>query len=140
VARDTGEVSQENVHVVEDAIAALNERDLERYLSCCTEDVELRTPLAEIGGVYQGPDGIRRFFDDLGDTSPDFRIELDGLQEFGADRVVGFLRVSATGRASGIPAAVDTATTNVYDFADGKLSRVRIFLDRQEALEAASSR
>jgi ketosteroid isomerase-like protein len=129
-------VSQANVEVVERAIAALNERDLDRYLACCTEDVELRTPLAEIGGVYQGPDGIRRFFADLGDTSPDFRIELERLQEVGADRVIGFLRVSATGRASGIPAAVDTATTNVYDLADGRISRIRIFLDRQEALEA----
>jgi hypothetical protein len=27
-------------------------------------------------------------------------------------------------------------TTNVYDFAGGKIKRVRIFRDRQEALEA----
>lgn len=27
-------------------------------------------------------------------------------------------------------------SANVYDFIDGKISRVRIFLDRQEALRA----
>jgi ketosteroid isomerase-like protein len=39
-----------------------------------------------------------------------------------------------TGRASGI--ATGTESTNVYHFLDGKISRIRIFLDRADALEA----
>ena len=34
-------MSQENLEVVERAVAALNERDIDRYLGCCTEDIEL---------------------------------------------------------------------------------------------------
>jgi predicted SnoaL-like aldol condensation-catalyzing enzyme len=115
-------MSQENVEIVEEAINAVNERDL------------------EIGGVYDGPDGIRRFFADVRDTSPDFQITIERAEAIGADRVLAFLRVSASGRASGIPAARDTPTTNIYDFANGKIKRIRIFLDREQALEAAGLR
>jgi ketosteroid isomerase-like protein len=133
-------MSRENIEIVTTAIAAINERDIERYLACCTEDVELITPLAEIGGSYQGKEAIRRFFTDMSDTSPDFRIVVERVEPIGDDRVLGFLRISATGRASGIPAAVDTPTGNVYEIVDGRISRLRIFLDRDEALDAAGLR
>jgi hypothetical protein len=50
--------------------------------------------------------------------------------------VLAFVRISATGRASGLPAASDMPTVNVYELTEGKIRRVRIFLDRKEALEA----
>jgi ketosteroid isomerase-like protein len=133
-------MSQENVEVVRRAIAAVNERDIDRYLSCCADDIELSTPAGEIGGVYRGADGIRRFFADLGDTSPDFRLAIERVEAIGTDRVLALLRVTSTGRASGLSAAADMPTGNVYDLADGKLKRIRIFLDRNEALEAAGLR
>jgi hypothetical protein len=44
--------------------------------------------------------------------------------------------------AGALPAATPGAvpTANIYDLADGKISRMRIFLDRDEALEAAGLR
>ena len=127
--------SQENVRLVERAIAAINARNIEAYLACCTEDVKLETPMAAVGGVYEGIDGIRRFLTDVEEAAPDFRIELDGVEEVDSKRVIAFLRFSSTGRASGIRLAAPL--TNVYDLIDGKISHVRIFLDRQEALKAA---
>ena len=120
--------------MVERAIAALNARDLDSYLACCTKDVELRTPWAAVGGVYRGPVGIKRFLDDIEDAGPDFRIDVHGLQAIGRDRVLAFIHSGSTGRASGIPIAADA--TNVYDLIDGRISRIQIFLDRNEALEA----
>jgi ketosteroid isomerase-like protein len=38
-------VSQENVETVRRAIAAINARDIDAYLACCTENVELLLPL-----------------------------------------------------------------------------------------------
>ena len=131
-------MSQENVEAVERAVAAVNERDIDRYLAGCTEDVELQTPLASIGGTYEGVDAIRRFFADIEDTGPDFRLDLERVEAIGADRVLAFLRATASGRSSGIPTAY--STTNIYDFVDGKIRRIRIFLDRQEALEAVGLR
>src|SRR6202140_4001722 len=122
------------MRLVERAIAAINARDIEGYLACCTEDVKLETPMAAVGGVYEGIDGIRRFFADIEDAAPDFRIELDGVEEVDSKRVLAFLHVSSTGRASGIRMAMPL--TNVYDLIDGKITRIRIFLDRQEALKA----
>ena len=131
-------MSQENVETVKRAVAAVNERDIDRYLASCTEDIELLTPLGPIGGTYEGPEDIRRFFADIEDTSPDFRLDLEHVEAIDEDRVLAFLRTSASGRTSGIPTGVPT--TNLYDFLDGKIRRVRIFLDRDEALEAVGLR
>ena len=128
-------MAQENVRLVERAIAAINARDIEGYLACCTENVKLETQMAAIGGVYEGIDGIGRFFTDIEEAGPDFRIELDGVEEVDSKRVIAFLRSSSTGRASGYRMA--WPSTNVYDLIDGKISHVRIFLDRDEALKAA---
>jgi ketosteroid isomerase-like protein len=127
-------VSQEGVRLVERAIAAINARDIESYRACCTEDVKLETPMAAVGGVYEGIDGIRRFLTDIEDAVPDWRMELGGVEEVDSKRVIAFLRNSSTGRASGVRMA--WAQTNVYELIDGKISHVRIFLDRQEALKA----
>ena len=92
--------------------------------------------MAAVGGVYEGTDGIRRYFTDIEEAAPDFRIELDGVEEVDSKRVIAFLRTSGTGRTSGIRME-PPPLTNVYDLIDGKISHVRIFLDRQEALKAA---
>jgi ketosteroid isomerase-like protein len=125
-------MSQENLETVGRAIAAINARDIHGYLACCTENVELLLPLA--GAEYLGADGIKRFFTDIEDIGPDFRIEVQRVQAIGDTAAIAFLRVGATGRASGIVTGAESA--NVYDFIDGKISRVRIFLDRDEALKA----
>jgi ketosteroid isomerase-like protein len=125
-------MSQENVQTVRRAIAAINARDIDAYLDCCAENVELLLPMA--GAEYLGADGIKRFFTDIEDTGPDFRIEVQRVQAIADSSVLAFLRVGSTGRASGIVTAAESA--NVYDFIDGKIGRVRIFLDRDEALKA----
>jgi ketosteroid isomerase-like protein len=130
----TPDLSQENARLLERAIATINARDIEGYLACCTEDVKLETPM--LGGVYEGIDGIRRFFADIEEAAPDFRIELDGVEEVDSKRVLASMRTSSTGRSSGIRMA-PPSQTNVYDLLDGKISHVRIFFDRQEALKAA---
>src|SRR6266550_7977096 len=113
-------MSQENVEIVKRAIAAVNDRDIDGYLACCTEDVQMRTPLASIGAVYEGMDAIRRFFADIQDTVPDFRIEVERLDSIAPNRVLAFIRVTATGRASGLAilghtTAADTPTVHIYD-------------------------
>jgi ketosteroid isomerase-like protein len=128
-------VFEENVKLAERAIAAINARDLDAYLECCTEDVRLETPMGAVGGTYEGADGIRRFLTDVSDAAPNFRIELQRVEQVDGTRAILSMNTGSTGRASGI--SLNAATTNVYDFRDGKISRIRIYLDRQEALRAA---
>jgi hypothetical protein len=98
-----GAMSQENLlEVVKRAIAAINERDLDLYLACVTPTIQLRTPLAAVTGVYEGFDGIRRFWADIADAGPDFRLHLEHLEAVGKNRAFAFLRTAATGRASGV--------------------------------------
>jgi ketosteroid isomerase-like protein len=89
-------MSQENVETVRRAIAAINARDIDAYLACCTENVELLTPL--VGAEYLGADGIRRFLTDIEGAGPDFRIEVQRVQAIGDSNALAFVRVRSTGR------------------------------------------
>jgi ketosteroid isomerase-like protein len=127
-------MSRENVAVVERAIAAFNERDINGYLACCTEDIRFQSAWAAVEGVYEGPDAIRRYFDDIHGVAPDVRLDVERLEAIGADRVLAYLHYTATMRTSGLRS--DSLTAVVYTLANGKISRVRVFRHRQEALEA----
>jgi ketosteroid isomerase-like protein len=128
-------MSEENLQTARAAIDALNRRDVEEYLGYCTADVELVPANAAVEGAYAGEEGIRRFLADAADAGPDFHLEPEHIEAVAPDRVIAFLRLTATGRASGVPA--DQEVTSIYDFRDGRMRRIRVFLDRREALAAA---
>jgi ketosteroid isomerase-like protein len=145
-------VSQENIATAERLVAAVNGRDVDGYLACCTHDIQLRTPWAPVEGTYEGREAIRRFFADLDDALPDFRMRIERAEAIGAARVLLLLRASVSGRASGIPVAAVRggdpdasgagylSTGTIFDFTDGKIASIRVFLDRAEAFEAAGLR
>jgi hypothetical protein len=51
-------MSQENTDVVNRAISAINERDVDAYLALCTPDVEVINPVTAIEGPIRGEQGI----------------------------------------------------------------------------------
>jgi len=128
-------MSHENVEVVREAIAAANERDVDGYLACCADDVQLFMPNYEVEGVYEGAAGVRRYFGDVEAAVPDLHLEVERMEPIGLDRVLVFLRVTGHGRASGI--ASDTGGSNIYELSNGKIERLRVYRDRDQALEAA---
>lgn len=130
-------MSQENVKVVERAIAAINERDVEGYLALCTADVELVSPVASLEGTGRGADGVRHYFSMMDDATSSFRLDVERVEGVGDDRVLAFTRISGVS-AGGVPFAQPTAS--LYVVGDGKISCVQVFLDRQEALEAVGYR
>jgi ketosteroid isomerase-like protein len=118
--------------LVKSAISAVNERDVEAYLACCADDIQLFTPLAHFTGPNEGAAGIRRFFQDIEDASPDFQLELERLELVG-DRALALVRTHGSGRVSGVP--LDLETANVYEFEGDRIKRIRIFSERTEAFE-----
>src|ERR1051326_918457 len=62
------------------AVAALNARDLDGYLACCTEDLELHSPLEAFVGVYEGRDGIKRWLVDVEDAALELSHRSSGRQ------------------------------------------------------------
>jgi len=134
-------MSQENVETARRCVEAVNRRDVDGYLACCTKDVELRTAVVAVSGAHVGAEGIRRFFADLQDTAPDIRVDVERLEADGEDRVLGFERATVSGRSSGITVEEGILFWTVYDFADGRIKRIQVFTDRQEAaLEAGGLR
>jgi ketosteroid isomerase-like protein len=130
-------LSQEKFETVRHAVVALNERDVDGYLACCADHVELVPATVTIAGTFTGRSGIVRFFADLQDTAPDFQVEIEHLETVG-ENVLAFERGSASGRASGVSG--DIEFTTVYEFSGRKIGRIQVFLDRQEATEAARVR
>ncbi len=128
-------MTRENVTTVQLAVAAINDRNIDAYLACCVEDVELQTPLSPVEGAYRGTAGIRRFLSDIAAAGPNFRIEIEGIEALGSDRVLALTRVTATGRESGVDMRAETA--HVYDLIDGKIKTIAIYLNRDEGRRAA---
>ena len=112
----------------------MNDRDVDAYLALCAPDIELVTPVAPIEGASVGEEGIRQFFSGLDEAAAVFRFEVDALQAVREDRVVAFLRLVFESKGG---VALPQRLTNVYDLSGGKLARMRVYLDRAEALEAA---
>lgn len=127
-------MAQDHVEVVRQLIAALNERDVDRYLSFCTSDVELSQPATPLDGETRGPEGIRKFFAAVEEASTTFHIEVERMQTLDRDRVLVFGQLNVV-TAGGV--ALQRPTTNVYELVAGKVRRVDVYHDRDKALEAA---
>jgi ketosteroid isomerase-like protein len=126
-------MSQENVEVVLQLIAALNERDVDRYLSFCTPEVELSVPTSPLEGSSKGPEGVRAYFAGVEEATTTFRVEVERIDAVSPDRVLvlGQLKMVSSGGV-----ALERPVTNVYELTAGKLRRVDVYFDREEALEA----
>jgi uncharacterized protein (TIGR02246 family) len=134
-------MSQEKVQatplrLVEDYYQALNQRDVEAVLSLFTKDAEylpFNVSMVE-GGSYQGHAGIRKFFQDAADTWEYLHAEPQTYRATG-DQIVVTGHLRCRGKQSGID--VDSPAAWVWTILGGKASRMRVYLDPQEALEAA---
>jgi ketosteroid isomerase-like protein len=133
-------MSREKVETAGRCLDVVNRRDVDGYIACCTDEVELRTALVLLEGVLKGRDGIQRFFADIQDTAPDFWLDIERLEAVGSDRVLSFELGKATGRTSGVGFGEGIPLATVFDFAHGKIARFRVFADRAEALAAVGLR
>jgi ketosteroid isomerase-like protein len=127
-------MSQENVEVVKEAIAAINERDVDAYLALCGPDFELINPVAPLEGPSRGEHGVRSFFNALSEGAAVFELEVERLEALDDHRVLGWLTLHLESEGG---FRQTQPLTNLYELDDGKLVRVRVFRDRDEALEAA---
>jgi len=128
-------MSQENVEIVQRSIDAHNRRDLDAYVALTTPDYELLPAMTGFAGVsFRGREGLERYFEELSDTWDEFRVIGEEFRDLG-DIVLVIMRLEARGKGSGIPVSGTQAL--ICNLRGGKISRIRSYLDRDDALRAA---
>jgi ketosteroid isomerase-like protein len=128
-------MSQENVEIVRRSTDAWNGRDLAGWIGTFHPDAELdwSRSRAPFKGVYRGRDGIETFWDFFWSTFTDVQIEVHSLTEAGSEVVVSNT-AHMRGR-DGIEAVARSALVNTVE--NGQITRLRMFQEPAEALEAA---
>jgi ketosteroid isomerase-like protein len=118
-----------------EAIDAFNARDVERLASLTTRDFQWLPSMSPIAGEdFVGREGIKRYFEGLGDAWEHFRILPGGELRVHAAGLLLLGRLDGLGRGSG--ARVDSPLGMAFDLRDGQITRIRGFLDHAEALRA----
>jgi ketosteroid isomerase-like protein len=131
-------MSQENVEIVQRAIAAYNRRDFEAMRALNHPDVELDWSASRglQAGVYQGWGEVMRMYQNFLETFQDVAIEPDRFIESG-DLVVVPNSAQIRGR-DGIETVARSAL--VFEVRSGRLARICLYQEMREALEAVGLR
>jgi len=127
-------MSQDNVEIAKRSVDAFNRRDVQALLDLGTPTWVLSSQLLDASADFRGREGIERFYAMLSESWEEFRSVVDDYRDLG-DRVLCLGRNTARGKGSGV--TVDALTVAILDFRDGKVSRIRLYLDQSEALRAA---
>jgi ketosteroid isomerase-like protein len=132
-------MAEGNVELLQHALAAINGRDLDTLLALSDPDIEFTTLLLQIegGGPYRGHAGLRKWWHDLIDVFPEYRIELDDVRELGDVTVAG---VRGIARGEGSDAFFEQRFWQVTEWRDGKGVWWCNYLNEAEAMEAAAGR
>ncbi len=132
-------MSQANVELVRRGYAAFAQGDVAAALALLHPDirVEDHDRSLETPTTYQGPDGLLSLFATVNEGFSDVRYTPEDANEVG-DRVLVEVRRTGRGTASG--AQVDERQFHVWDVVAGRAVRFRVYLDRDQALEAVGLR
>jgi ketosteroid isomerase-like protein len=133
-------MSQENVEVVRAAFDAYVRGDIDAVLGLCDENIVITQP-AEVPGVspeQRGHAGVLEAFSIWPEQWDDFQIEIERVVAHPGDYVVVATHQRGRGKQSGVE--VDGEFTFVFAVRGGKIAEWRIFVQRDQALEAAGLR
>jgi ketosteroid isomerase-like protein len=127
-------MSQENVEVVLRHVEAWNRCDLRTWLASFRSDAEIDWSRARalFKGVYRGHCELEAFWDEFWSTFEGVQLETHDLTEVGSEVVVPNT-AHMRGR-QGIE--VVARSTLVFTVDNGQITRLRLFQERAEALEA----
>ena len=122
---------QENTQFAQQAIAAINERNLDRYLQLLDDSFTMESEM--LPRPLKGREAMRQFFESYFKGIPDLRLEIEQIIASG-DYVVVRSHLTGThkGPLLGIPATnkrVDTHGCNVIQLRNGKAVHSRLYAD-----------
>jgi ketosteroid isomerase-like protein len=110
--------------------------DLDAVQKCVSADFEFdwTNSIGPFVGVYEGHDGLARFWKELQETWDDFAPHALETIECGPDQLITVNLVSGRGKGSGIP--VQARGVMLWTIRDGQIARVKLFQTKEDALGA----
>jgi ketosteroid isomerase-like protein len=131
-------MSRENVEIVRKAIDASNRRDvlMARALWHTEAEVDWSRSRGPLKGVYRGREEVETFQDEFWSMFEKVELEAHGFMQAGSDVVV-----PNTAHLRGRDGMeVSARSAFVYTVEDGRITRLQMFQEPDEALEAAGLR
>jgi ketosteroid isomerase-like protein len=126
-------VSEADVDVVRQIVAAFRDRDVPRLRELFHDDAEFRSAIVTLeGGTYRGREEMERYMNDLDAVFEDWHSEDEEFVDGGDGRVALVFRIVGRGRGSGAP--VNQPIAILWTVRDGKAVTAQGYLDREEAL------
>ncbi|HKP90012.1 MAG TPA: nuclear transport factor 2 family protein [Thermoleophilaceae bacterium] len=127
------------IEVARQVYAAMQHRDFKTVLSLLDPDVALVVGpgVSPETGTFPGRDAVGGWFGRwFGAFRPDYRLEIEDMRDLG-DRVAVVQLHTGQGRTSGAPVTMRNGTL-IY-FLAGRITRIEIFADPRQALDAGES-
>jgi ketosteroid isomerase-like protein len=126
-------MSERNVELARRLVEVYNARDVEAFVACCDQSIELHSAFAAVGGaVYHGHEGLREYFRDLEDAwGGAVQVEPEAYFDLDEDTLV-FYSLHGRGRQSGVDVAMPVAL--VASWRDDLVVRLSAYAHREDAL------
>jgi ketosteroid isomerase-like protein len=128
-------MSREKVEVVRAIYDAFNRGDADAILKLVDPAVVVEDHAVIDGTTYEGRDGALSFLAFQAEAFNAQSVELEELVET-SDEIVSVIVLRGEGPRSGIP--LEGRFSHVWEVAGGVVRRLRVYVTKQEALEAAS--
>lgn len=128
-------VTEDALAIVRTAYEALSRRDLDAMVDVVAPDAVLVDPDLPGGGEFHGPSGFRRFLQQWLEAFDELDVEVEDFVAAG-DRVVACVHQRGLS-TSGVP--VEMRDGHVWTVADGRVTRVELYLTHEAALAAAGA-
>ena len=127
-------MSEANLQTMRRAAEAMIRGDAATALDALDPEVEWHATVGGIdeGRVYRGPEEVAKAFADYFETWERIELRAEDYLDAGGEDVVVLWHEVAKGRESGAVVETDTATVNTIR--NGKIVRVRSYMNRAQAL------
>lgn len=126
---------QDEANALAEAYAAFNRNDISAFVDMFDPQIEWIDPVEfPGGGTYRGLDVVRKHLATARDTWAEGSCQPERIIVTG-DRLIQFVNVRV--RLKTETEWREGQVTEVYTFREGKITQVRIFADRTQALEWA---
>jgi len=127
-------MSQENVEIVRRYYEAWNAGGLDDARAFWSDEIEWQdAPQMLDGGTCRGAEAVVAHFRDLDEVLGTMKVQVERLVPTG-DEVLVLLNVHLDAPRGGLP--LDGPIFETVRVEGGKISRIRLFVDEREALEA----